>query len=72
VRDGIDGFFVPIRDPEAIAQRLEQLYYNRELREQMGRNAREQALRHTWEAYARRAAEAVLGTRAVTTTAAAT
>ncbi len=61
VRDGVDGFFVPIRDSEAIAMRLEQLYRDPSLREQMGRNAREQALRYTWSAYARRAAEAVLG-----------
>jgi glycosyltransferase involved in cell wall biosynthesis len=60
VRDGIDGFFVPIRDSEAIATRLEQLYRDPSLREQMGRNAREQALRHTWDAYVQRAAEAVL------------
>ena len=60
VRDGIDGFFVPVRDSLAIAQRLEQLYRDRDLREQMGRNAREQALRYSWEAYARCAADAVL------------
>lgn len=62
VRDGVDGFFVPIRDPEAIASRLDQLYRDPSLREQLGRNAREQALRHTWQAYAQRAADAVLGT----------
>ena len=60
VRDGIDGFLVPIRDPEAIATRLDRLYRDPSLREQMGRNAREQALRHTWHAYAQRAADAVL------------
>ena len=62
VRDGIDGFFVPIRDSEAIAARLEQLYRDPSLREQMGRNAREQAMRYTWQAYAQRAADAVLTT----------
>jgi glycosyltransferase involved in cell wall biosynthesis len=60
VRDGVDGFFVPIRDSEAIAARLEQLYNDPSLREQMGRNAREQALRYTWNAYAQRAADVVL------------
>lgn len=60
VRDGVDGFFVPIRDPDAIATRLEQLYRDPALREQMGRNAREQAMRYTWGAYAQRAADAVL------------
>jgi glycosyltransferase involved in cell wall biosynthesis len=60
VRDGVDGFFVPIRDHEAIAARLEQLYLDRPLREQMGHNARERALQYSWDAYARRAADAVL------------
>jgi glycosyltransferase involved in cell wall biosynthesis len=63
LRDGVDGFFVPIRDPEAIALRLEQLYRDRGLLEQMSKNAREQALRHTWNTYACRAADAVLGNR---------
>jgi glycosyltransferase involved in cell wall biosynthesis len=65
VRDGVDGFFVPIRDSEAIAARLEQLYGDPSLRERMGRNAREQALRHTWDAYAQRAADAVLSVATV-------
>jgi glycosyltransferase involved in cell wall biosynthesis len=60
LRDGVDGFFVPIRDAEAIAMRLEQLYQDRTLRESMGRNARDQALRHTWEAYSQQAADAAL------------
>jgi glycosyltransferase involved in cell wall biosynthesis len=63
VRHGIDGFFVPIRDPEAIAARLEQLYRDPDLREQLGRNAREQALRHTWASYARLTADVVLGSK---------
>ncbi|HTV72975.1 MAG TPA: glycosyltransferase family 4 protein [Steroidobacteraceae bacterium] len=60
VRDGIDGFFVPIRDSEAIAARLEQLYRDRQLRDQMGANARERALQFTWDRYARAAADVVL------------
>jgi len=62
VRDGIDGFFVPIRDAEAIAKRLEQLYRDPDLRARLGRNAREQATRHTWQGYAERAAQIVLQT----------
>jgi glycosyltransferase involved in cell wall biosynthesis len=60
VRDGVDGFFVPIRDAQAIAMRLDQLYRDPSLKEEMGRNARAQALRHTWSDYARRAADVVL------------
>lgn len=67
VRDSLDGFFVPIRDPDAIANRLDQLYRDPSLREQMGLNAREQALRLSWQAYAQRAADAVLGTPERTT-----
>jgi glycosyltransferase involved in cell wall biosynthesis len=64
VRDGLDGFLIPVRDPQAIAARLEQLYHDRDLREQMGRQAREQAARHTWKAYAKHAADAVLAVSA--------
>jgi glycosyltransferase involved in cell wall biosynthesis len=60
VRDGVDGFLVPVRDSQAIAQRLEQLFLDRDLRAQMGRNAREQAVRHTWDVYARCAADTAL------------
>jgi glycosyltransferase involved in cell wall biosynthesis len=66
VRDGMDGFFVPIRDPQAIAQRLEQLYRNPDLLQEMGRNARARALQHTWDAYSRCAAEAVLANKNTT------
>ncbi|MBV9695771.1 MAG: glycosyltransferase family 4 protein [Gammaproteobacteria bacterium] len=65
VRDGVDGFLVPIRDPQAIAARLEQLYRDRNVLQQMGTSAREQALRHGWEHYSSRAADAVLQRRGV-------
>jgi glycosyltransferase involved in cell wall biosynthesis len=60
LRDGVDGYFVPIRDSQAIAERLERLYRDRELCEQMGCNARTQAQCYTWDVYARRSADAVL------------
>jgi glycosyltransferase involved in cell wall biosynthesis len=60
VRDGIDGYIVPIRDPEAIAGKLEYLRANPEFRLQMGRNARERALEFTWARYCQTAADAVL------------
>src|SRR5258708_38423 len=40
VRDGQEGFIVPIRDIDAIAQRIRQLYVNRSLGRQMGERAR--------------------------------
>ena len=47
VRDGIDGFIVPIRDAEAIADRIELLLADRALRARMGRNARARAREFT-------------------------
>jgi glycosyltransferase involved in cell wall biosynthesis len=60
VRDGVDGYVVPTCDGAAIAQRLQCLYEDRDLRLQMGRNARQQAEQWSWARYARRAADAVL------------
>jgi D-inositol-3-phosphate glycosyltransferase len=44
VRDGIDGFLVPPDDPKALAEKLAVLLSNRELRDQIGRNARQRFL----------------------------
>jgi len=52
VRDGVDGYIVPIRDPAAIAERLTTLYDHPELRREMGRNARRQAEKHRWQVHA--------------------
>ncbi len=54
VRDGIDGFIVPIRDVEALKEKILLLYENRELRAAMGRNARRRAEEFTWQAYRQR------------------
>ena len=52
VRDGIEGFVVPVRSPEAIAARLEELT-SPELRRRMGRAGRVRALEFTWDAFHR-------------------
>jgi glycosyltransferase involved in cell wall biosynthesis len=54
VRDGIDGFIVPVRDIEALMERIERLYLDRDLRAQMGRNGREHILEFTALAYSER------------------
>ena len=61
VRDGIDGFVVPVRDVDAIAEKLELLRADENLRQQMGIAARQRALEFSWDRYAMRAADAVLG-----------
>jgi starch synthase len=56
VRDGIDGFIVPVRDVEALKEKILLLLCDRELREQMSRNARMRAEAFTWDAYHQRIA----------------
>jgi glycosyltransferase involved in cell wall biosynthesis len=51
VRDGVDGFVVPIRDVDAIVEKLEYLRAHPEERLCMGQNARERAKMFTWEHY---------------------
>ncbi|MBU2850413.1 glycosyltransferase family 4 protein [Acidithiobacillus ferrivorans] len=51
VRDGVDGFVVPIRDVDAIVEKLEYLRAHPKERLRMGQNARERAKMFTWEHY---------------------
>tara|TARA_R110000868_G_scaffold32036_8_gene116942 strand:+ start:6517 stop:7773 length:1257 start_codon:yes stop_codon:yes gene_type:complete len=60
IRDGIDGFIVPIRDIAALRDRIERLYRDAELRGTMGRNAAEHAADYSWDTYSRRMGE-ILG-----------
>jgi glycosyltransferase involved in cell wall biosynthesis len=59
VREGVDGFVIPDRDPDAISDRLERLHRDPELCLQMGRNAATRAREFSWANYASRA-QAVL------------
>jgi glycosyltransferase involved in cell wall biosynthesis len=54
VTDGQEGYVVPIRDPDAIAERLTRLYENPALREEMAAKAEEFARRFTWDVYQRK------------------
>ena len=49
--DGEHGFVVPIRDPDALADRLLRLYQDADLRRAMGEAARQHVQRFTWQAY---------------------
>ncbi|MDX6679566.1 MAG: hypothetical protein QOE31_3618, partial [Solirubrobacteraceae bacterium] len=53
VTDGVDGYVVAIRDPDAIAERLRALAADPELRRRMGAAARQTAQRFAWSSYRR-------------------
>lgn len=54
VRDGVEGFIVPVCDPEAIATAVRALADNPELRRSMSTNALLRAAEHTVESYGER------------------
>lgn len=54
VRDGVDGFVVPPRDPLMLAERIKEIVADRKLRERMSRNARERAQNFSLDAYGKR------------------
>ena len=56
VRDGIEGYVVPVQDPDAIKDKIEFLYHNFQLRKKMGVAARLRAETFSWEAYKARIA----------------
>ncbi|HEX2117211.1 MAG TPA: glycosyltransferase family 4 protein [Alphaproteobacteria bacterium] len=53
-RDGQEGFIVPIRDVEALMDRIERLYRDKDLRAAMARAARRRAVEFTWARYRER------------------
>lgn len=59
VRDGVEGFIVPIRDPLALADRIQQLLEDRGMRQRLGQAARARAAEYTWRHYGERLAAAL-------------
>jgi len=51
VRDSLDGYIIPIRDSEALAERLEFFYKYPEQAKVMGERGRERIKEFTWERY---------------------
>jgi glycosyltransferase involved in cell wall biosynthesis len=56
VRDGVEGFIVPIRDIDALVERIERFRRDPDLVATMGEAARRRALDFTWSAYRARVA----------------
>jgi glycosyltransferase involved in cell wall biosynthesis len=59
VEDGKAGYLIPIRDPQAIAEKLEILNRDRGLLASMGNAAKEKASQLTWATYRAKIAETV-------------
>ncbi len=51
IRDGVEGFIVPIRDPETLRDRLSYLYEHPEVCRRMGEAAAARAHEFAWDAY---------------------
>lgn len=54
IRDGKDGYIVPIRNPAAIAEKLVYLYNHSNECQQMGKSASEYVQQFTWENYSKK------------------
>lgn len=68
VRDGETGYLVPVRDPQALAQRIGQILQDEAHSDQMGQQAAHLALDYAWQKIADRLLalfDDVLSTRAV-------
>jgi alpha-maltose-1-phosphate synthase len=61
VRDGVDGFIVPIRDIDALSAAITRFHKDRALCRSMGRNARARAEEHSWAHYHERLARWLAG-----------
>lgn len=59
VRNGRDGYIIPIRDSEAIADRIETLVHDQKLLRDMSQSARARAEEYSWDRYGERLADAV-------------
>jgi starch synthase len=59
VTDGVEGFIVPVRDVEALKEKLEWCYRHPQELAQMGQAARQKAEQLTWDLYRQRLARRV-------------
>jgi glycosyltransferase involved in cell wall biosynthesis len=59
IREGVDGFYIPARDVEALKARMLYCYNHRDQIAQMGIAASEQAHRFTWERFSKQIADIV-------------
>jgi len=53
VRDGVDGYIVPIRDVDGICEKIQILYNDKNMAKEMGNKGREFISEYSWERYGR-------------------
>ncbi len=51
IKDGKEGFIIPIRDSDSLAEKIQYFYENPEEIKRMGRNARKRAEEYSWRKY---------------------
>ena len=59
VRDGKDGFVIPIRDVKTLKEKILYFYENRNEIKRMGKNARKHVEKYSWESYGNRLFESL-------------
>jgi glycosyltransferase involved in cell wall biosynthesis len=52
VRDGMDGFIVPVNNVDSLVEKIEYFYNNRDEIEKMGKKAQEYSRKFSWKHYA--------------------
>ncbi len=70
-RDGVDGLIVPRGEPAALADAIERIVENRDLRERLAASAREKAREYSWDTFSTRLPDAILSFEAARETQAA-
>ena len=59
INNNEEGFIVPIRDPVSLAEKINEVIEDRNLRNKMGRSAKIKARNYTWEQYSQRLLESL-------------
>jgi len=54
IRDGIGGYVVPVRDVNALKEKILYLYEHKAERKEMGQNAIKRAHEFTWDRYGKK------------------
>ncbi len=62
ITEGVDGFVIPIRDTEALKEKILWCYKNRDALKEMGKAARKKAEEYNWDRYRKELSNSVIKT----------